>query len=143
MIKTTVKTTNETNQAAVVKAAVGRRKRAVARVRMYLGEGESLINGKPANDFCHTVNQKKQIANPLIVSGLTEKYYYSAKVVGGGINGQVGAVAHGISRCIAELSDSLRTTMSQNGLLRRDPREKERKKIYRVRARKMPQFAKR
>jgi len=142
MVKTTAKPSEE-NQTSAAYAAVGRRKRAVARVRLHIGEGENMINSKPAPDFCHTINQKKKLVVPFTVAGLTGKYYFTAKAVGGGINGQVDAVVHAISRCIAQMSESMHTTMSQNGLLKRDPREKERKKIYRVRARKMPQFSKR
>jgi small subunit ribosomal protein S9 len=128
---------------AVLYVGVGRRKRSVARVRVYAGESENLINGKLAADYTQTLEQKKKLIVPFTLSGLTGKYFYTAKVIGGGPNSQIEAVIHGVSRAIAKMSDSLKATMSQNGLLTRDPREKERKKIYHVRARKMPQFSKR
>lgn len=143
MARTTIRTNDEVASKTAAYAAVGRRKRAVARVRLYVGKGDNLINGKAAQDYCHTINQKKKLAKPLSLAGLTEEYHYSAKVIGGGINGQIDAVVHAVARSVAKMSDSLHATMAQNGLLTRDPREKERKKIYRVRARKMPQFAKR
>ena len=140
---TNTKIEDNTVQKTASQLAVGRRKRAVARVRVYVGKGESTINGKLANDYTQTINQKKKLALPWILAGLTDNYHYSAKVVGGGINAQIGAVVHASARCIAQMSESLHSTMAQNSLLTRDPREKERKKIYHVRARKMPQFSKR
>lgn len=137
--KITIESTGKT----AAYAAVGRRKRAVAKVRFYIGAGENTINGKPAVQACQTVLQKKKTMLPLTLAGLTDQYHYSAKVVGGGVNGQIDAVMHAVARSIGKMSEALNTTMSQNGLLTRDPREKERKKYYRVRARKMPQFAKR
>ena len=134
---------DNTTQNTAAHFAVGRRKRAIARVRVYVGEGNSTINGKSTADYSQTINQKKQLAFPWITSGLAGKYYFTAKVIGGGINSQIGAVTHGVSRCIAQMSEALHSTMAQNSLLTRDPREKERKKIYHVRARKMPQFSKR
>ena len=101
------------------------------------------IKPKPILTLQVMINQKKKLALPFSLTGLTGTYHYSAKVVGGGPNSQIDAVVHGLARTVAKLSESMHSTMAQNGLLTRDPREKERKKIYRVRARKMPQFAKR
>lgn len=143
MAKTDLSNKNISTDKPIAYFAVGRRKRSIARIRMYLGEGENSINGKPAIEYCQTLDEKKKLAQPLIASGLNEKYHYSAKVIGGGIAGQIGAVTHGVARCIAKMSEGLHSTMAQNGLLSRDPREKERKKYYHVRARKMPQFSKR
>ena len=143
MAKLTPIKSDNTNQIKAEYASVGRRKRSVARVRVYAGVGENIINGKNDQLACHTINHKNKLANPWILGGLNGKYYYSAKVVGGGVSSQIDAVVHAVARCIAKMSDSLHSTMAQNSLLTRDPREKERKKIYHVRARKMPQFSKR
>ena len=143
MVKNTIQKTEVNQTKSIAYFAVGRRKRAIARIRFYAGAGDNLINGISSLKYCQTLNQKKVLVVPMKISGLNDQYHWSAKVVGGGIAGQIGAVVHGVSRCIAKMSDTMRTTMSQNGLLLRDPREVERKKIYKVKARKMPQFAKR
>ena len=123
--------------------AVGRRKTSAARVRLFRGKGESLINGKTVEASSRNKTDIKEILTPFTVSGTGETYYFTAKVVGGGQHSQLTAVTHGVARCLAQISDEMHKTMAVNKLLTRDPRAKERKKIYRVRARKMPQFSKR
>lgn len=123
--------------------AVGRRKRAVARVRMYRGSGRVIINGKPVDELISSQADMNEFMKPLVISGVLESHDFTVKVVGGGIKGQFQAVQHGIARAIAKINDDLKKTMRQGGFLTRDPREKERKKIYHVRARKSPQYSKR
>jgi small subunit ribosomal protein S9 len=140
------KTTKEEKQKAAVEVlqyAVGRRKRSVARVRVFAGEGESLINGKKVREFMASDAQYKEFMKPLVIAGMDGSHYFTAKVIGGGSAGQVGAVMLGVARCIAQVNDDLRSSMRKNGLLTRDPREKERKKVYHIGARKSPQFSKR
>jgi small subunit ribosomal protein S9 len=129
--------------AEILQFAVGRRKRAVARVRMYAGSGDILINGKKLNEYLTTETQIKEFMMPLNLAGMTEGHYFTAKVIGGGPSGQMEAVRLGIAKCISKVNEDLKKAMRQNGLLTRDPREKERKKIYHVGARKSPQFSKR
>ena len=137
------KTEEKSNSAEILQYAVGRRKRAVARVRMYAGKGDIIINEKPAKDYVQSESKLKEFMRPLEIAGLSTEYDFSAKVIGGGVSGQVEAVQHGISRCIAKINEDLKKSMSQGGFLKRDPREKERKKVYHMRARKSPQFSKR
>jgi small subunit ribosomal protein S9 len=131
--------TNETP----MQYAVGRRKRAVARVRLFAGKGESVINGKTLEQFVVSKAQLTEFMKPIVLGGINDEHYFTAKVVGGGQAGQLGAVQLGISRCIAKINDDLKATMRSEGLLTRDPREKERKKVYHISARKSPQFSKR
>jgi small subunit ribosomal protein S9 len=127
----------------IIQYAVGRRKRAVARVRMYSGSGEVIINGKNIEEYTPSKAKLVEFMKPLVASGVADTHSFTVKVVGGGIAGQLEAARHGISRCIAKVNDDLKKTMKQGGFLTRDPREKERKKVYHVRARKSPQYSKR
>ncbi len=127
----------------VVQYAVGRRKRAVARVRMYEGDGTIIINDMPIEKYAPTKSKLVEVLKPLEVSGVREGHMFTIKVVGGGISGQLDAAKHGIARVISKINEDLRKTMKQGGFLTRDPREKERKKVYHVRARKSPQYSKR
>ena len=123
--------------------ATGRRKRAVANVRLYSGSGDILINKKPfAQYFSFTVNQGK-VLQPLTISGLRNDFYFVAQVNGGGINAQAQAVQHGISQALAKISPEVRRLLKKNGMLTRDDRKKERKKPGLKRARRSPQWAKR
>jgi small subunit ribosomal protein S9 len=127
----------------IIQFAVGRRKRSVARVRMYSGNGEIVINGKSVEEYAPSKAKLSEFLKPLEVSGVREGHKFTAKVIGGGISGQLDATKHGIARVIAKINEDLKKTMKQGGFLTRDPREKERKKVYHVRARKSPQFSKR
>lgn len=127
----------------IVQYAVGRRKRSVARVRMYEGNGEIIINDKPIEEYAPTKAKLTEVLKPLELSGVREGHKFTVKVVGGGITGQLDATKHGIARVIAKMNEDLKKTMKQGGFLTRDPREKERKKVYHVRARKSPQYSKR
>lgn len=132
---------NETVQP--LQYAVGRRKRSVARVRMYTGSGRIIINGKPVDKFISSKSRMIEFMKPLVQSGVIDTHYFTVKVVGGGITGQLEAARHGMARCIAKISEDMRKIMRAGGFLTRDPREKERKKVYHVGARKSPQYSKR
>lgn len=123
--------------------SVGRRKRSVARVRMYRGSGKIFFNGKLLEEVGFTKPQLIEFNKPIILSNFNNDYDFSIKAVGGGVTGQLMAARLGVARCIAKVNDDLRKLMRKNGFLTRDPREKERKKIYHVGARKSPQFSKR
>jgi len=124
--------------------AVGRRKSAVARVRLFhTGNGEVTINGKDVKVYFPYFQWTDIIASPLIASGKSENFHITVKVIGGGVKGQSEAVRHGISRALIEYNPDLRKTLKPLGFLKRDPREKERKKPGLKRARRAPQFSKR
>ncbi len=123
---------------------VGRRKTSVARVRLYPGTGSVTINGKTSNDYFggRALNQILLVA-PLRATQTLERFDIVATVVGGGVSGQVGAVAHGIARALLRFDAELRPTLKSEGMLTRDSRMKERKKVGLKRARKAPQYTKR
>ncbi len=116
----------ETKSSAV--STVGRRKEAVARVRLLPGEGQITINGKPIAEYFMGAVPQKLYAKPLEVTQKVGKYSISVKVEGGGQVSQLGAIIHGLSRAIAKADPSLRTTLKKEGLLTRDARVKERRK---------------
>ena len=123
---------------------VGRRKAAVARVRLYPGEGNVTVNGKPAREYfggreLHYLVMEE----PFRVTGTSQRYDVVATVVGGGTSGQAGAVRHGISRALLHVDGELRPVLKSAKLLTRDARVKERKKVGLKRARKAPQYTKR
>ncbi len=122
----------------------GRRKSAVARVRLYPGSGVITVNGKSSPEyFGGRVIHQAQIQRPLQLTGTLDRYDAIVKVVGGGISGQAGAVRHGIARALVRSDEELRATLKKERLLTRDARVKERKKVGLKRARKAPQYTKR
>ena len=121
----------------------GRRKNAIARVRLVEGNGKITINGKDIDDFFGMETLKVIVRQPLTVTNTTSKYDVIAKVVGGGYTGQAGAIRHGIARALNEANSEYRPVLKSNGFLTRDPRMKERKKYGLKKARKAPQFSKR
>lgn len=123
---------------------VGRRKTSVARVRLYPGTGSITINGKTSDDYFggRGLNQIVLRA-PMQATATIERFDVVATVVGGGVSGQVGAVRHGIARALIRFDEELRPTLKAAGMLTRDPRMKERKKVGLKRARKAPQYTKR
>lgn len=121
----------------------GRRKAAVARVRVYPGEGAFVVNGKPANDFFSRESDYATAAEPLKVAGSAGKFMVSVVVRGGGITGQAEAIRHGLARALVEADPELKAALRDAGYLTRDPRAKERKKPGLKRARKAPQYTKR
>jgi small subunit ribosomal protein S9 len=122
----------------------GRRKTAVARVRLYPGSGNITVNGKSVRDyFGGRVIHQIGIEQPLRLTATIERYDAIVKVVGGGVSGQAGAVRHGIARALARSDEELRPVLKRAQLLTRDARVKERKKVGLKRARKAPQYTKR
>jgi small subunit ribosomal protein S9 len=123
---------------------VGRRKSAVARVRLYPGEGNVTVNGKPAREYFGGRELHYLVMDePFRVTGTTQRFDVVATVVGGGTSGQAGAVRHGISRALLIADGELRPVLKSAKLLTRDARVKERKKVGLKRARKAPQYTKR
>ena len=121
----------------------GRRKTAVAQVRLLKGDGAIIINGDPYEERFPRLEHRRVIMQPLLVTENTGKYNVIAKVNGGGISGQTGAISHGIARALATADEKLKPVLRQYGLLTRDARVKERKKPGLKRARKAPQYTKR
>ena len=121
----------------------GRRKTAVARVRINEGSGRLTVNGREFDRYFSHENFAKQAYAPLLTADLKEKIDVAANVTGGGVAGQAGAVAHGIARALQKMNGELRPALKKAGHLRRDPREKERKKAGQPGARKRFQFSKR
>ena len=123
--------------------AVGRRKRAVARVRLYPGQGEVVINGKELQEYFGRPQDWRDAMAPLEVTNSKGQFNLSVLVNGGGITGQAQAIRHGVSRALLLADPDLKAVLRRAGLLTRDPREKERKKPGLKRARKAPQYTKR
>ena len=125
-------------------AGTGRRKTAVARVRLLAGEGEIVINGRSLVEHFGAAVEEAELRLPFLVTGTDGRYNAMIKVEGGGVTGQAGAIRHGIARALLELDpEAYRVQLRQAGLLSRDPRMKERKKYGLKRARKAPQYTKR
>jgi small subunit ribosomal protein S9 len=123
--------------------ATGRRKTSTARVRITEGSGKLTVNGRGFDTYFSHDNFAKQAYAPLLTVDLREKIDVTANVAGGGVAGQAGAVAHGIARALQKMNIELRPALKKAGHIRRDPREKERKKAGQPGARKRFQFSKR
>jgi len=124
--------------------AVGRRKTATARVRLYPGgEGRVIVNEQPVEEYFPRSKDVQTLLEPLEVSGYREAMDVTVLVKGGGISGQAGAVRHGVARALLLVNTELRPALKRQGFLTRDPRMKERKKPGLKRARKAPQYTKR
>jgi len=121
----------------------GRRKSAVARVRLYPGDGGFVVNGKPADEYFGREVDLAAALEPMKLTSNLSNYSISVVVAGGGISGQAGAIRHGVARALLVANPELRKALRHAGLLTRDPREKERKKPGLKRARKAPQYTKR
>ena len=124
-------------------SATGRRKESVCRANIASGSGRWTINGRPLEDFFPSMAHRMVVAEPFKVTRLEGQYDVTAKVTGGGVSGQAGALRQAIARALAELDPDLRGTLKQAGLLTRDAREKERRKYGLKKARKAPQYSKR
>ena len=127
----------------IVFYGTGRRKNAVARVRLVEGKGSITVNGKDINEYFGEETLRVIVKQPLTVTNTLSKYDVIAKVQGGGFSGQAGAVRHGIARALNEANAEYRPVLKSNGFLTRDQRMKERKKYGLKKARKAPQFSKR
>jgi small subunit ribosomal protein S9 len=123
--------------------ATGKRKTAIARVILTPGTGAYTINGKPLNDFFPRPTLQRNIRQPLEAVGFDDRMDVIARMEGGGVSAQAGALRHGISRALLEADPNLRGELKRRGFLTRDARAKERKKAGLKKARKRPQFSKR
>ncbi len=123
--------------------ATGRRKSAVARVKISQDKGGFIVNGKDLKDYFPEEVKRQSILKPLKVTGLEGKLSVSAKLVGGGKVGQVGALIHGIARALLKFDEKFKESLRKEGFLTRDPRTKERRKYGLRGARKAKQYTKR
>jgi small subunit ribosomal protein S9 len=121
----------------------GRRKEAVARVRLRPGQGKITINSRDVAAYFPSKAHQMVISEPLRLTSTDEAYDVEATIGGGGVSGQAGALRLGIARALVELDPEMRTTLKRAGFLRRDQREKESKKYGLKKARKAPQYSKR
>ena len=121
----------------------GRRKRAIARVRLRPGEGKITVNRRAIDDYFPSATHRMIISEPLRLTSTAENYDVDATIDGGGIAGQAGALRLGITRALVELDEESRGMLKKAGLLTRDAREKESKKYGLKKARKAPQYSKR
>ena len=121
----------------------GRRKKSVARVRVYPGTGKIIINDREIDDYFGLETLKLLVRQPLALTETSEKFDVICRVQGGGVTGQAGAIRHGISRALLQYDENLRPALKKEGFLTRDPRMKERKKYGLKGARRAPQFSKR
>ena len=122
----------------------GRRKSSVARVRIYPnGTGSITVNGRDIDDYFGLETLKLIVRQPLELTDTVGRFDIVTTVAGGGVTGQAGAIRHGVSRALLQVSDEMRPILKKAGLLTRDPRMKERKKYGLKAARRAPQFSKR
>jgi small subunit ribosomal protein S9 len=128
---------------ATYNRGTGRRKCAIAQVKLSSGSGNIIINGKPYEELFPLIDHRRMIEQAFVVTDTAGKYNVEIKVVGGGMTGQAGAIKHGIARALVNLNESFKSPLRQHGLLTRDSRIKERKKYGLKRARKAPQYTKR
>ena len=120
----------------------GRRKKSVARVRVYAGSGKITINNRDIDDYFGLETLKLIVRQPLALTGTADKFDIVCNVQGGGVTGQAGAIRHGLSRALLQYDENLRPALKKAGFLTRDPRMKERKKYGLKGARRAPQFSK-
>ncbi len=123
--------------------STGRRKAAIARVRLRPGNGTIVVNGRAVEDYFPSATHRMVLTEPLRLVEKAESYDIDASLDGGGVSGQAGALRLGIARSLAELEPELRAQLKRAGFLTRDPREKEQKKYGLKKARKAPQYSKR
>lgn len=129
--------------AATYNRGTGRRKCAIAQVKLSAGSGEIKVNEKPYEKLFTVIDHRRMIEQPFLVTDTLGKYNAEIRVTGGGVTGQAGAIRHGIARALVQMNEGFKGTLRQHGLLTRDPRVKERKKYGLKRARKAPQYTKR
>ena len=129
--------------AELLARATGRRKEAVCRARLLEGSGRWEINGRPIEDYFPSATHRMVITEPLRLTETEGRYDIIAKIEGGGVSGQAGALRHALSKALVELDPELRPLLKKQGFLTRDAREKERRKYGLKKARKAPQYSKR
>ena len=122
--------------------ATGRRKTATARVRLYPGEGNILVNGKTYNDYFGRESLNILVQKPLAITDSVGKYDIVSSINGGGTSSQAGALTHGIARALVKMNEDFKKPLKVDGLLTRDSREKERRKVGHRKARRSPQYSK-
>jgi len=127
----------------VTQTTTGRRKEAVARVRLVPGEGNFTLNGRSLDEYFTTRAQRMVVSEPLRLVGKEKDFDVIARIKGGGVSGQAGALRLGIARALIEFDPELRPALKAEGFLVRDAREKERRKYGLKKARKAPQYSKR
>ncbi len=124
-------------------AATGKRKSAVARVRVFAGSGQIVVNRRPLEDYFGRPTSRMIIQQPFELTGTAGQYDVAANVRGGGVSAQAAAIRHGITRALIATNPEFRPNLKKAGYVTRDPREVERKKYGRHKARKRPQYSKR
>jgi small subunit ribosomal protein S9 len=130
-------------QRTAIKPGTGRRKNAIARIRLMPGSGKIIVNGQNLDEYLQRDTLVLSAKRPLAVTEMEAKFDIKAEVMGGGLSGQAGAISHGIARALVQAQPDLRATLRKEGLLTRDPRAKERKKYGQPGARKRFQYSKR
>ena len=123
--------------------STGRRKKSIARVRLFVGEGQNTVNGRDMGEYLQIDTLLLVAEQPFAVTDTKNKYHVAVRVIGGGISGQAGAICHGIARALVKADEQLKPEIKKAGLLTRDSRMKERKKYGLKKARKSSQFSKR
>jgi small subunit ribosomal protein S9 len=123
--------------------ATGRRKSAIARTWLKPGKGIIMVNEKPVDDYFSVAAARAAVSQPLVLTNNKESFDVTVRVLGGGINGQAGAIRHGITRALLQVDPSLRQVLKRAGFITRDSRVKERKKYGQRAARARYQFSKR
>ena len=123
--------------------ATGKRKCAVAQVRLVPGGGDVIVNDKPYENLFPRIEHRRTIESPFIITNTVGKFYVTVKVKGGGVSGQAGAIRHSFARALVKENELFKPMLRKAGLLTRDSRIKERKKYGLKRARKAPQYTKR
>ena len=121
----------------------GSAKTSQATVRLFKGNGDSLVNEKKFEDVYSDFFSKHLILSPMVITGIHSDYYFTVKSRGGGKISQAKAITMALARAVSKIDDSMKKTLSQNKLLRRDPRMVERKKYFHIKSRKSPQYSKR
>ncbi len=128
---------------APISQTTGRRKQAVARVRVRPGQGAITVNGRKFDEYFTSATDRMIVTEPLRLTSTAESWDYDVTITGGGVSGQAGAFRLGIARALCNLDPELRVTLKKAGFLTRDAREKESKKYGLKKARKAPQYSKR
>ena len=123
--------------------ATGRRKKSIARVRLFPGTGKCTVNGREMGEYLQRDTLLLVARQPFEITGTGDKYDIIVRVVGGGVSGQAGAICHGLARALVKANENFKKELKEAGLLTIDPRMKERKKYGLKKARKASQFSKR
>ncbi len=123
--------------------ATGRRKKSIARVRLFPGTGKCTVNGRDMGEYLQRDTLLLVARQPFEITSTGDKYDMIVRVVGGGVSGQAGAICHGLARALVKANENFKKELKEAGLLTRDPRMKERKKYGLKKARKASQFSKR